>query len=113
MSYLNLQQATRNNPIYAWTTKPAWKERFYQVTNELGIFYQTPSPEAFAQAVYQWQNKQSVTVLKVKFRHRFLQVEWFSRGDHAVDEVCKFSHHRTDDGFGRQAGATEPVCEHL
>ena len=58
MSYLNLQQATRNNPIYAWTTKPAWKERFYQVTNELGFFYQTPSPEAFAQAVYQWQSKQ-------------------------------------------------------
>ena len=58
MSYLNLKQATKNNLIYAWTTKPAWKERFYQITNELGFFDQTPSAEAFAQSVYQWQNRQ-------------------------------------------------------
>lgn len=58
MSYLNITKAKKNNAIYANITKPAWKERFYQTVEQLGIYNQTPTAEAFAQAVYQWQLSQ-------------------------------------------------------
>ncbi len=59
MAILNIAKAKKNNSIYASLTKPPWKERFYQVAEQLGIFYQTPNAEAFAQAVYQWQSTQA------------------------------------------------------
>ncbi len=59
MAKLNLTKAVKNNPFYAWSTKPPWGERFYQVCKEIGIPNQTPTAEAFAQAVYAWQEKQA------------------------------------------------------
>lgn len=58
MSSLNLAKAKKNNAIFANVTKPAWKTRFYQVAEKLGIYHQTPTADAFAQAVYQWQLSQ-------------------------------------------------------
>ncbi len=58
---LNMVKAKKNNAIYASVTKPPWKERFYQVSEQLGFYYQTPTAEAFAQAVYQWQLSQPGT----------------------------------------------------
>lgn len=55
MGSLDLAKARKNNAIYANTTKPAWKTRFYQVAEQLGIYNQTPTADAFSQAVYQWQ----------------------------------------------------------
>lgn len=57
MAALNVPKAVRNNPIYANCTKPKWVDRFYQVCRELGFPYETPSPESFAQAVYDYQKK--------------------------------------------------------
>ena len=61
MSYLNMVKAKKNNAIYANVTKPAWKDRFYQIAEQFGIYNQTPTAEAFAQAVYQWQLNQPGT----------------------------------------------------
>jgi hypothetical protein len=55
---LNMTKAKKNNTIYASITKPPWKDRFYQISEQLGIYNQTPTAEAFAQAVYQWQISQ-------------------------------------------------------
>ncbi|HMP01345.1 MAG TPA: hypothetical protein PKD86_06865 [Gemmatales bacterium] len=59
MSKLNVAKAVKNNPIYAWSTKPRWGERFYQVCKELGYANLTPTPEMFAEAVFNWQKKQA------------------------------------------------------
>jgi hypothetical protein len=59
MSSFNLKKAVRNNPIYARITKPAWKDRFYQVCSEIGIRDMTPTAERFAEAVYEFQSTQS------------------------------------------------------
>lgn len=58
MAYLNIVKAKKNNSIYASVTNPPWKERFYQVSEQIGIYNQTPTAEAFAQAVYKWQQVQ-------------------------------------------------------
>lgn len=59
MPTLNLPKAVKNNPIYARSTKPRWDQRFYQVARELGFVNQTPSAQAFAEAVFRWQKSQS------------------------------------------------------
>lgn len=58
MPTLNVPKAVKNNPIYARTTKPRWDQRFYQVARELGFVDQTPTPQAFAEAVFRWQKTQ-------------------------------------------------------
>lgn len=54
----NLEHAKKNNAIYGSITKPAWKDRYHQIAEQFGIYYQTPSAEAFTEGVYQWQLKQ-------------------------------------------------------
>lgn len=58
MSSLNLAKARKNNAIFAKSTKPPWKDRFYQVAEQLGIYHQTPTADAFSEAVFKWQKSQ-------------------------------------------------------
>lgn len=58
MATLDLPKAIRSNLIFATCTKPPWKGRFAQVARQLGFVNQTPSAEAFAKAVHQWQKSQ-------------------------------------------------------
>jgi len=55
----------------------------------------------------------SVTVLKVKRRHCFFEVERFARLDHPVNEVGEFAHHGTNHRFWRKARRAEAVAKYL
>lgn len=57
MSSFGLAKAIKNNTIYANTTKPPWRDRFYQVAKQLGLRHQTPTAAALADAIYNWQLK--------------------------------------------------------
>jgi hypothetical protein len=58
MASFDLAKAIKNNTIYANTTKPPWRDRFYQVAEQLGLRHQTPTAAALAEAIYNWQLKQ-------------------------------------------------------
>ncbi len=56
---LELKKAAKWNPYYSRNTSPPWKNRFDQVITELGFTRMSPGPDAFAEAVYNWQKVQS------------------------------------------------------
>ena len=58
MAAFDVEKAIKNNTVYANTTKPPWRDRFYQVCEQLGILYQTPTPALLAEGIYKWQLKQ-------------------------------------------------------
>lgn len=62
----------------------------------LGDGFRTSSSDNF-----HLQTTGSVTVLKVKSRHGFFEVEGFARLDNPVYKVGEFAHHGTDHRFGR------------
>ncbi len=59
MTTFDIKKAVKLNSHYSRSTRPPWRDRFDQVITELGFMNMSPGAEAFADAVYQWQQRQS------------------------------------------------------